>query len=667
MLSYFGADKLVKIFARLAMPYSASHFIKILRSNPEIPVIKKQLYLSICAATILSSAMAFAQPTQADENTTPTVETVIVSGARIANTQAVSAAVLDQQDIELRNSASAVDLLRGLPGLDLVQPGGPGGVTELFIRGAESNFAIVTVDGVRVNDTTNSRGGSFDLSGINPDDIERVEILKGPLSAIYGSDALAGALNIVTKKPAQEPQISLRATGGSDGYQRSYLSFSGANDGGLGASISVARLDSGEPVEGSTSLTDSVRTNVQWAVNENRQLNFSAGYVERDRTSYPTGGGGLLFAPRDDLETGTAKDTSAQVGWREQVNEALVLDVQASYFNRDEQLDSPTIPEGVYDGVPAMTSDSEMERKRLIAHGVYTLTPEFTLAFGADYEEESGRNNSVIDFGFPMPSNFDLKRTNKAVFIEGHYRVENGINAFVSSRLDKPDEIGSQTSSKIALSYPLAEYTRIGASWGDAFKLPSFYAVGDQLVGNPDLLSETSETVEVFVQQAFANNRVRLNATAFQSQYDELIDFDFTTFQLVNRSSVEVDGVELEVIVNPTAEFEVGIHATQTDYDTRLNGRGEWRGGVFAEWNPDSKWQGRLHVSHTGKRPSASSETGDVMLDAYQRVDAVLIRKVGVGLDVSLSIDNIFDEDYQEEIGFPAAGRGFRVGVSVTL
>jgi vitamin B12 transporter len=631
-------------------------------------VKKNLLHLAICiASSVCISSPAFAANGKKAGPEIASVESVLVTGSRISNSDAAQSIVLEQQDIEIRNTANAVDLLRGLPGLDLVQPGGPGGVTELFIRGAESNFAVVTVDGVRVNDTTNSRGGSFDLSALNPDDIERVEILKGPLSAIYGSDALAGALNIVTKKPSAEPQISLRAAAGSDGYQRSYLSFSGTHENGLGASISAARLDSGEPVEGSTSLTESLRTNVQWAVTENRHLDFTAGYVERERSSYPTGGGGLLFAPLDDLETGTAKDLNAQLGWREQASEALVLDLRASYFKRDEKLDTPVIPEAAYGGVPAMTSDSEMERKRIIGHGIYTVTPEFSVAAGVDYEEESGRNDSVIDYGFPMPSSFDLERTNTAVFLEGHYRVENGINAFVSTRVDKPEGHDNVTSSKIAVSYPLAQYTRVGASWGDAFKLPSFYAVGDTLVGNPDLLAETSATTEIFLQQGFAENRVRVNATVFQSQYDELIDFDFATFKLLNRESVEVDGLELEVILAPAPEFEVGVHVTQTDYDTRLNGRAEWRGGIFAEWNPASNWQGRLHLSHAGKRPSASSETGDVMLEAYERVDAVIVRSFDDGLDLSLSIDNILDEKYQEEVGFPAAGRAFRVGVSIKL
>src|SRR5690606_31059744 len=125
-----------------------------------------------------------------------------------------------------------------------------------------------------------------------------------------------------------------------------------------------------------------------------------------------------------------------------------------------------------------------------------------SLAAGLDYEEESGRNDSIMDFGFPMPGSFDLERTNKAAFVEGHYRVEDGVNLFVSTRIDKPDDRGSENSSKVAVSYPLAAQTRVGASWSNAFKLRSFYSVGDTLVGNPELLAETSETVEVFLQQS---------------------------------------------------------------------------------------------------------------------------------------------------------------------
>src|SRR5690606_35309664 len=99
----------------------------------------------------------------------------------------------------------------------------------------------------------------------------------------------------------------------------------------------------------------------------------------------------------------TAEDTSAQAGWREQLSDALLFDVRGSWFKREEQLDVPAILEGVYSGQPAQVSDSEMERSRLVAYGVYNLSSNLSLAFGADYEKEEGRANSLLNMGFPLP------------------------------------------------------------------------------------------------------------------------------------------------------------------------------------------------------------------------------------------------------------------------
>lgn len=138
------------------------------------------LRLYIAAVVALAACEANAQTkASAQTKATEEIETVLVTGARIEGASAASAEVIDAQTLTLQNSATALELLRNRVGIDVVQPGGPGGITELFIRGAESNFTVVTVDGVRMNDTTNSRGGGFDLSTLNPDEIERVEILRG--------------------------------------------------------------------------------------------------------------------------------------------------------------------------------------------------------------------------------------------------------------------------------------------------------------------------------------------------------------------------------------------------------------------------------------------------------------------------------------------------------
>ncbi|MEJ0061027.1 MAG: TonB-dependent receptor plug domain-containing protein [Terricaulis sp.] len=110
--------------------------------------------------------------------------------------------------------------MRQVPALRCLRQAGQGAISEIFLRGAESNFTVVLIDGVRVNDTSNARGGGFDFSTLNPDEIERVEIVRGPLSAVHGSDAMAGLISIETRLPGEEPVTRFRGEIGAEGYSR---------------------------------------------------------------------------------------------------------------------------------------------------------------------------------------------------------------------------------------------------------------------------------------------------------------------------------------------------------------------------------------------------------------------------------------------------------------
>src|SRR6266702_4040490 len=128
-------------------------------------------------------------------------ENVIVTATRLSDEQAGSnVSVIDAQTIQARNPGSIVDLLRDLPGAFVQQSGGRGSVVSLFTRGAKPNFTLVLLDGVKANDPTNTRGGSYDFSTLDLNDIERIEFVRGPASAIYGSDAVGGVINIISRR-----------------------------------------------------------------------------------------------------------------------------------------------------------------------------------------------------------------------------------------------------------------------------------------------------------------------------------------------------------------------------------------------------------------------------------------------------------------------------------
>lgn len=601
------------------------------------------------------------------------IETVLVTGARIDGAKAAQSEVIDAQTITLQNSATALELLRNRVGIDVVQPGGPGGVTELFIRGAESNFTVVTVDGVRMNDTTNSRGGGFDLSTINPDDIERVEILRGPLSSIYGSDALAGAINIKTKSPRNAAPFAARLEAGNDGYIRAYAGAAVGNGDGPAARFSAAHLDAGEPVPGSTAITESYTAVVDWVNTAARSIDMSVRKVDRQRTGYPAASGGFEYAASDELEEAKADDLGAGFNWREVLTERVTLNVQANHYARDEYVNSPAVDGGVLGSpIPAVVSDSSLTRNKLVAFSTLTLTPQTRIVAGVSTEAERGENHSEYDYGFPLPASFDLQRDTQSLFAELNYAKPQGVDVFVSTRVDTSEQLErqqSEVSSKLAVSYPLFENGRAGLSWGEAFKLPSFYAVGDSLVGNADLKPEKSATTEAFLEHFFSGGKLRVSGAVFKSDYTNLIDFDFATFKMVNLEKVEITGIELEALSRFTPNFEVGGHITYTEFDVQsgeaLDGRPNWRGGLFSEWHRGS-WSARMHWAFTGARSSTSTATGKVELESFSRVDLAVAKQVAKRVSVSMNIDNMLDENYQDEVGFPSPGVGARLGVSYT-
>ena len=218
-----------------------------------------------------------------------------------------------------------------------------------------------------------------------------------------------------------------------------------------------------------------------------------------------------------------------------------------------------------------------------------------------------------------------------------------------------------------------ATQTTLRASWGEGFKLPSFFALGHPLVGNPTLGPETGESVEVGVTQTLWRKRLTVRTTYFSSLFRDAIDFaEGPPPRLVNRDKITAEGVELGLRLRPWSTFNLSAHLTYVATDIKgtaeqLRNRPKWRGGFAMTWHPLSALTAYLQVLVVGTVLDSSIPTGDRRLDPYTRVDLTVTWTPRPGWQLFLAVDNLFDAAYEEFVGFPAPGIRPRGGIRARL
>ncbi|MDG2272100.1 MAG: TonB-dependent receptor plug domain-containing protein, partial [Halioglobus sp.] len=250
--------------------------------------------------TFFITLLVMVAPTAAAVDST--IEDVLITGTLTPQRMLTSSfSVLDSQQIRALNKTTVADLLKTLPGLLVEEQGGPGGLTAVSIRGGESNFTLVLVDGIAVNDPTNSRGGSFDFANLNPNMVDRIEVVRGAQSAIYGSDALAGAINIITRKPAQGHNQEAYVELGEHDYAEVGVSAQGVL-GAVNYTLELATRDDGEPVPQSSRDNNSANLRLGWQPVAGHDINIGYRYLGGDRKSYPEQSGGPQYALFDEQD-----------------------------------------------------------------------------------------------------------------------------------------------------------------------------------------------------------------------------------------------------------------------------------------------------------------------------------------------------------------------------
>ena len=605
-----------------------------------------------------------------DRDTQLTAPNVDVSAFRVPTllsetTQGVS--VVTAADIAAINPGSVVDLMNQVPGLHVDQVGGPGGTASAYIRGSDQNHVLVLIDGIRQNDPTTSRGGAVDLSSISAANIERIEVIRGGGSALYGSDAIGGVINIVTKRGQTGGVFVDGDVGlGTRGYRTVGSSVSGGDD-TVRFRAGISNLKDGIDTEGGRVDLTTLSGNLDVRLAANADLRFTAIANNRGSSSFPDTSGGIRLAVLRDLDQKHADDTTVGANLKWRPTDMLDLNLQLSNYMRSEDVVSVGVSPG--NQVPATSSHTQFSRNAALVSGTLRLPLTSAITAGYEYLGESGSNSTVIP-AFFTTAQFNQDRNTNSGFAELKSSPVDSLVLRAGVRYDDITAFGGHTSPSGGVRFTLeATGTVFKANATRGFKAPSFFALSNPLAGNPNLQPEESVNAEAGVEQPLFGDRVVAGLTWFRNHVRNLIDFDPTIFKLVNRSAVTVNGSEAFISMKPIDTLSIGLQSTYapTRNDAtgeRIRNRPDWRGGITVNWMANEKVSLGWRTLYVGTSLDSSAPTGFVVLEPFWRTDINGSYALNDKVKFTAAIDNLFDKRYEQYIGFTNPGIRFRIGVN---
>lgn len=619
----------------------------------------------------LAMSLALSAPALANTNQTEKqIENIVVTGSYSAVEKSqitASAFVLEREELLRLSATSLVDALRQVPGLWVESQGGPGGLTSIILRGAESNHTLVLVDGVQLNDPTNTRGGSFDLNNLNINAIKRIEIIRGAQSSIYGSDALAGVIHIITMQPGSETEVQAFVTAGSDDYLTYGASLSGTAD-GLGYAFKAQKKDAGEPLAGSTANNTELLAKLNW-LGAVHQFDLSYRFFDGDKTSYPEQSGGPEFALSDELDSSDYRDQQAAASWLWQLSPLWQSRINTTWFTRKDNNQSPGIVP--FDAVPANGAKSNFTRTSTTWINTLGEQKHLWANIGLETKKEQGESEGYLDIGFLFPTSFDLSRRINSAFININTLLVDKLLLQGSLRHDDPQGFSADQTSQLGLRYQVNEQLNIYVNRGEGSKLPSFFALGHPLVGNPDLQAETSLSLETGIE--WQSTQVSAALNFFDNEYRDLIDFDAELFTNVNRAKVAIKGMDGQLkwqSQNQQWQLTGQFNYSDITADNRLNGRPKTTVGSALNYAHNSNLSYNLQALWVDERYATSLHTGQAVqqaLDSYVRFDGNMQYRYDEHWKVALNLTNLTDTDYQDDIGFAANGRAFYLSLNYSM
>jgi vitamin B12 transporter len=642
---------------------------------------------------VLAGAAAlspFAAPALASDMAELRIEdTITVTGTRAeraAERQPLRIDAVSRDQIELENIATLAEALETLPGVAMVQGGPAGSQGSLFSRGTNSQHTLALFDGIRLNDPS-APAGAFDFGQDLLGEVERVEVARGPLSSLYGSDAIGGVVNLIPRLGADKPfspytEVSVgefstvRGLAGAAGStERARYNVTAEAMTTDGFDVTPARMAT---ATGDRDGAESLSVTAVGEYDLDHGITLSGLFRHRSTTAeFDTFSGGPGFGQRaDDPDLEIESDYTV---WRLGAGWAA-SDGSFTSTIRGGQVESDRVSR---DGAGTFDAYSG---ERTFAEWLNVWTPAVdgladpSVSFGAQFERDGLANDP--EFSDPL----NESEESFGVYALGTAGVIAGLDVTVAGRIDDYDGFGTQGTWNAGAVYAIAETgIQLFASYGTAFKAPTLserFSASAWVAPNPDLVPEESESWEIGARGAFAlmdrPGALRVGASYYETEIENLIEsvFDAETFLSQNRNvgRADISGYELyaeaDAVERLTLRVDYAyVDAQNADTGARLQRRPAHSWSAMARWQATGRASLSARYAHVGSRRDVVYDDdgffvgSGLPVTSYDLVHLAGAFDVNANVQAFASLKNAFNETYEQPAAFAGAPRAVTVGV----
>jgi vitamin B12 transporter len=598
---------------------------------------------------------------------------VVVTGTRVptaAETTPTSVSVITRDQIAAQQATTVANVLRNQAGIEVARTGQPGQQTSVYMRGANYDNTLVLIDGIRVNNGFNN---AFDFTSLPVDNIERIEVLRGPQSTLYGSEALGGVINIVTRKHADTFTGAATVEGGSYNSLHSRVEFMEpikTHDAGtitLGGDGGYFTTDNSRPNNYLNSWDGSGRAT--WQVSDRFSASLLGTYLQ-SKAGSP--GDRFTKDPNDWL-----RNENSMVGLTLQGQPLDFWDIKLTLaHSRDRSFyDSPPNPGSSFPST--FTELTTVSRDQVDLQNIFTINDQHKILIGGTYDDTRANDLQLFSMtGFASTNKIDRPITDKAVYGQYEFTPVQRLTFTAGGRLDDYNTFGSHATYRFGGRWttPVTE-TILRASVGTGFRAPAPRDLYSPSLfgGNPNLKPEDSLGWDAGVEQPLFDGKLRIGATYFQNEFEHLIGRSAATNVLININRAQTMGAETFATWTPLTNLIVrGAYTWLADAQDSITGqrllrRPEHSGSFGVTYRFLDRFTANLDATMVGPRPDAFFDPVTYAMkrvtnDGYVKVDLGLSCDISKHFTVFGRVENLLNDHYEEIFGYPALGRTFWAG-----